>query len=339
MGQLLAILFLVGFAGLSRVAAQESVVLPPDIAAQLQRAIRQTPNHVPSVVIGLIARRPDLRVAVVSEAKRLAPYAAPAVDQAVARAFPMFGLAVATEEPQSQAYRPALPRQTVPQRASKTRRPDHAHDWSMEVELGGNRSTGNTETEALRIAAALDDHYGHWEHHYAVTFDYAEDNNTASAQRLTALVRTRLLLTDHFWAFGHADYEDDRFSSFDYRFTESLGLGYRLIDLPDLTFSIEAGPGARQTKLAAANDTETELIGRLQTDAHWQISESAALSNVSSVVIGPERTTTKSVTSLTFKIIDAMSARLGFEFRHDSDVEVGQENTDTLTTATLVYGF
>lgn len=319
-------------------AAEAQTGLPPAFAERLVQTARSSPGHMDSAVVGLIAERADLRDAVIAEAKRLVPDQAAAIDAAVARAFPGFA-GGPVSPPTNLAGRPYRPTPGRAPPGRRTPRPPAAHDWSAEVELGGNRTTGNTETESVRFAGAVDHRYGDWHHHYEATFDLARDDGKTNAQRLTTAIDTRFSISDRFWAFGHADYEDDRFGSFDYRFTEAVGLGYRLIDTESFSLSVEAGPGARQTKLIDSDDIENELIGRAKIATAWAISETAELTNDTSVVVGRERTTTKSITALTVKIIDTLSARLAFEVRNDSEVEPGREKTDTLTTATLVYGF
>lgn len=49
--------------------------------------------------------------------------------------------------------------------------------------------------------------------------------------------------------FGLVSYENDRFAGFNYRMSETLGYGYRVISQDTLTLDLEAGPGARQTQL------------------------------------------------------------------------------------------
>ena len=49
--------------------------------------------------------------------------------------------------------------------------------------------------------------------------------------------------------FATISYEDDKFSGYDYRITESVGYGRRVIDESDLSLDLEIGPGVRQSKL------------------------------------------------------------------------------------------
>jgi putative salt-induced outer membrane protein len=44
-------------------------------------------------------------------------------------------------------------------------------------------------------------------------------------------------------------------------------------------------------------------------------------------------------TALTLKIVDAFSARLSYEVRHDTDPGADADKTDTTAKATLVYDF
>ena len=102
---------------------------------------------------------------------------------------------------------------------------------------------------------------------------------------------------------------------------------------------MEAGPGARQSRLNVTDETESEITANLGAFFVWEISDTASLTNDTSVIFGSERTTTTNTTALTATVLDPIAARLSFEIRHDSNVPPGAENTDTLTKASLVYEY
>ena len=43
-------------------------------------------------------------------------------------------------------------------------------------------------------------------------------------------------------------WERDRFTGFSSRFTQAIGLGYRVVDTPNLTIAVDGGPALRQTR-------------------------------------------------------------------------------------------
>lgn len=329
---------LAGLVWLVLMAASAEAALSEPVAARLAWAATQPGSHsMEMAVVQAIARHPDAVRDIVAEAVRLAPDAAPAVVATASRWYPGFAATIA----EAGAGRPAAAaRRTptaVPTRPRAERRARKS--WFGEVELGGSRSTGNTETEQLSIAGYLGAQYGNWSQDAHVDFDFASADDETTTQRLVMDLKSRYALGQRLYAFGFVEYEDDRFSGFKYRFTETLGLGYRLLDRRNLTFDVEAGPGARQSRLNVTDETENEITANLGAFFVWEISDTANLTNDTSVIFGSERTTTTNTTALTATVLDPIAARLSFEIRHDSNVPPGAENTDTLTKASLVYQF
>lgn len=330
--------WLVGLAWFVVLAAAAEAALPEHVAARLEWAATQPGSHtMETAVVQAIARHPNSVRDIVAEAVRLAPDAAPAVVATASRWYPGFAATIA----EAAAGRPARVAQRAPTAVPTRPRaaPRARKSWFGEIELGGSRSTGNTETEQLSVAGYLGAQYGNWSQDAHVNFDFSSSDDETITQRLVMDLKSRYALSQRLYAFGFVEYEDDRFSGFKYRFTETLGLGYRLLDRRNLTFDVEAGPGARQSKLNVTDETETEITANLGAYFVWEISDTADLTNDTLIIFGTERTTTTNTTALTVTVLDPIAARLSFEIRHDSNVPPGAERTDTLTKASLVYGF
>jgi putative salt-induced outer membrane protein len=330
--------WLVGLAWFVVLSASAEAALPDAVAARLAWAATQPGSQTMEMaVVQAIASNPDSVRDIVAEAVRLAPDAAPAVVATASRWYPGFAVTIA----EAGAGRPARVAQRAPSAVPTRPRTERRErkSWFGEVELGGSRSTGNTEEEQLSIAGYLGAQYGNWSQDAHVNFDFGSSDDETTTQRLVIDLKSRYALGQRLYALGFVEYEDDRFSGFKYRFTETLGLGYRLLDRRNLTFDVEAGPGARQSRLNVTDETESEITANLGAFFVWEISDTANLTNDTSVIFGSERTTTTNTTALTATVLDPIAARLSFEIRHDSNVPPGSENTDTLTKASLVYEY
>jgi putative salt-induced outer membrane protein len=335
--------------------AQEG--LPPQAAAELVRAAAEKePHHMRVVVVSVIARHPSLRAVIVREAVRLRPEWAPDIATAAVRAFPFFvqdiAAAATTGQPGERrraigeaiaAARPEMHiRIPVEAKVPEAPQPEPAPPpsrWSGHVELGGSRSTGNTDRTQFSGAVRVKYEKARWEHKANLSFDFARDDGQTTAQRLVANLEPRYRLTPRTFAFGFGEYEDDRFGGFSYRLTEVVGLGYRLVDEEAVKLIVEAGPGSRQSKVKSTGDTEVEVVGQFKGDFAWKLSDSATLSDNLVAVAGSERHTIDNTTALTMKIVDRLSGKLSFNVRHNTDVPAGTESTDTLTKGSLVYDF
>jgi putative salt-induced outer membrane protein len=65
----------------------------------------------------------------------------------------------------------------------------------------------------------------------------------------------------------------------------------------------------------------------------------SALTQSFTTDIGEELTVSKFDIGLETNIIGSITTKIAFQARHISDVPVGTENTDTMTSVSLVYNF
>jgi putative salt-induced outer membrane protein len=210
--------------------------------------------------------------------------------------------------------------------------------WEGEIELSGNRSTGNTKETGLGLAGKALVDLGEWRHKFGGLVEFQRSAGTTTKQRFLATYDINYELSARSYVFGMMQYEDDRFGGFEYRFSETAGLGYMVLDNDTFRWSLEAGPGARHTKLEAQS-LDTEFVGFGRSDFLWRFSDHSELSHVLGVFVGSDRTSLDTTLALKMRINGALSARLSYNYRYNSNVPVGNLRTDTLTKAALVYDF
>lgn len=313
--------------------AHAQVQLPAQIAAALERAADAgggatgAPRNdaLITTVIAAIAARPDLAQTIVTRATSLAHSDPRQIVAAAAQAFPGLPIGSSAISPVSHAAGGARATGISP--------------WSGELAVGGSKNTGNSETTDVSLGARLGYTSDGWHHDASVSYEFASDQGQETENRIEAEGSTRYDFADRAYVKGRVSYENDDFSGFDYRLTESVALGYRLIETEDVIWSVEAGPGARHSKVELTGDVDTELVGVAQSDFVWQLSETAAFSNLTRVTAGGDTTTTKSITALDLKVFENVTGRVSFEVRHDSNPPPGTESTDTTTKLSAVYGF
>lgn len=210
--------------------------------------------------------------------------------------------------------------------------------WSGEATIGGSVISGNTEEQAINAGLSLDRKVGKWEHGFVLLADYSRNNGETTKQRLAANYGTKWFAWERGYVFGLIDFEYDDFLQFDYRLSEAIGLGYRVLQTERMTLDIEGGPGARQTQFETGG-MENEFIFVLASDYDFQIREGLKFTNDTSMFLGSDRSTFNNIAALTAQLTDRISGRFSFEAQHDTSVPVGQVRTETATRASLVYGF
>ena len=210
--------------------------------------------------------------------------------------------------------------------------------WKASAELGFVTTSGNTETETLNAKASASTDREQWRHKGEVTALKSSDAVNTTAEKYTLMVQSDYKLEGKNFLFGVVTYDDDKFSGYDYRVTEAIGYGRRVIEETDMTLDLEIGPGARQSKLDSG-ETDSEGLIRAAAIYNWTISKTSKFGEALTVEAGEDVTVTKSVTSLSSQIEGNLSMKVTFTYKNTSEVPVGVEETDTETAITLVYNF
>jgi putative salt-induced outer membrane protein len=211
-------------------------------------------------------------------------------------------------------------------------------DWKGEGEFGYVSTSGNTDTTNLKARLGLVNERDMWRHSAMLEALNASDNDVTTAERYAATWQTDYKFAEFDYIFGRIHYETDKFSGYDYRISETIGYGRRVLHRDDMTLDLEAGPGARQSKLETG-ESENEMIFRLAGRYAWQITEQSRFTQDLAFDIGEDATITKSVTALQASIVGNLSMKLSYTVENVSDVPPGVKKTDTQTAATLVYSF
>ena len=211
-------------------------------------------------------------------------------------------------------------------------------EWTGSGELGYVATSGNTDTRNLAAKIGLINDREKWRHSLGLEALNSENEGDTTAERYFAGWQSDYKLSEQDYLFGRLSYEDDKFSGYEYRTTENIGYGRRVLNRENMTLDLEIGPGARQSKLETGG-TENEFILRIAGRYGWQISDTAKFTQELSADIGEDATISKSVTALQADVMNNLAMKVSFTAKNTSDVPDGIDKTDTETALTLVYGF
>lgn len=212
-------------------------------------------------------------------------------------------------------------------------------DWTNEVEFGAVVTTGNTEQENFKLKAESILDGTTMKHTGSFDALRVAENDVTTAEKYYAFYQADFKLDDHQSLFGRVAYEDDRFSGFAYQADATAGYSRHLYESETMTLTGDVGGGFRRSENDLTGATNTEFIARLAANYTWQVSESARFRQFLSAEIGADSTITRSETSLQSTIVGALAMKIALEIKHQSDVPVGRDKTDTETSVTLVYSF
>lgn len=220
--------------------------------------------------------------------------------------------------------------------------------WSGEGSFSASTSTGNTETSQLGLGLTLDYETGRWIYGVTASADYGETDGTETQNRFLFGGKADVQLGDKLFGFGQGSYESDEFSGFESRIFVGGGLGYHIFEQDNLKWDVRGGPGFKidevrpiMTNGVITTPGETEesfsVIGN--SDLAFKFNENVGLTNVTTGLYAKESTQLTNTTALTATLTNALSARMSFDVRHDTNPPAGFEATDTVTKASLVYKF
>ena len=220
--------------------------------------------------------------------------------------------------------------------------------WTGEGELGAFQSSGNTESVGVAAALRLDREGIDWTHSIRLRADYQRQNGSTSREQFAASYEPRWQFDENIFAYGLAQYERDRIQGFSSRYSVSGGLGYRILDNPKLKLSLKAGPAYRVTDFTDGTSAD-RLAGLVGIDFDWQMLDRLKLTQdvealaetggEATMIFDGANTTINLVTGLDFRVSNRLRSRLSYKVEYDSNPPAGSEGTDTLTRATLIYGF
>lgn len=217
--------------------------------------------------------------------------------------------------------------------------PDPTADpWSGKVAVGYLATSGNTESSSLNSAFAVAYTTGRWTHAVDAAAINTTEDDQAIAEAYAVGWKTEFNMTDKDFLFGRVNWRKDRFSGYDQQFSQSIGYGRRLIDSGVHFLNAEIGAGARQSELSDGT-AEDDFIVRGGLNYRWQFSEQAQFTQDFATESGSQNTYIESVTAIKASLIGALALVVSYTVKNNSEVPVGNEETDTFSALSLEYRF
>lgn len=210
--------------------------------------------------------------------------------------------------------------------------------WKGQIELGAFRSTGNTSNFGYTGALKLDRKGIDWQHTIQVSADYQKDSGTVTRDQFGASYQPRYTLNEGFFTYGRLQYERDQIQGFRNRYSFSGGLGYRVLNKPDMHLSLEVGPALRRTNFVD-DASETTWSTLTSMDFDWKLNGTLKLSQVASSYLGSDNNTFTSLTGIEAGMAKGLKVKLSYSVEHETAPPAGTLQTDTISRFSLVYGF
>jgi len=211
--------------------------------------------------------------------------------------------------------------------------------WSGSGQLGFSMTSGNSDTENLNAGLSLKRESGRWISDMSLDMLRASSDDIETAERYTVNTKTGYKFNDKDYAYYGTRYDQDKFSGFDYTITTAVGWGHKFHDTEESRLITEIGLGYK-TEALDIDRTENNggvIVGKL--DYMRQLTDTIKFENVLVVEAGDDNSFLQNDLGFSFAINDKFAIKLAHQIRHNTDAPIGNDSTDTLVSANLVYDF
>lgn len=215
--------------------------------------------------------------------------------------------------------------------------------WAGNAELGFIETSGNSDTQSVNGKFGLSREKDALKTSLKTEALTSKENGTTSKEKYVADFKVDYSLDEFDYLTSNINYEDDRFSGYEYQYTFSLGYGYRAWNDEDGKLDLEIGPGYRRNVLDQRDDrgkkVEDEAVGRAALNLEVNISDNAKFTEVITIEGGESNVIYKSDMGLQSTLVGALAMKINYQVKYTEEVPEDTENTESQVGVTLVYSF
>ncbi|PCI75385.1 MAG: hypothetical protein COB20_13045 [SAR86 cluster bacterium] len=210
---------------------------------------------------------------------------------------------------------------------------------ATELELGAIFTSGNTENENIKYKVTIDwDQSDSWDFQFTSDGFRSSQDGISNAQRLYHTGSANYTINTDSYVQSRIAYENDKFSGFESQSDVTVSYGRNMLqNRANMALGLTAGVGVRRSETEF--DTESVAITRLAADYNWNVSESAEFIQDFSIEAGSDSSIYRSETGIQTDILENLSLKFSVKVKHQTDVPINREKTDTETAITLVLNF
>ena len=222
---------------------------------------------------------------------------------------------------------------------------------SVKAQVGYVSSHGDTNTQTANAKLSVIYSVGDWKHDLELAGLYGKSNDIVSAERLVAGWQSNYNYSLRSYVFGALDYDDDKFSGFQYQETVSAGLGYSIVKRADATLDAQLGVGYRRLRpetleplpdgdyLRTALPQESAAVATASIKGSYAFNSVTKLTDVLATQSGSDNTMVQNDLNLQVNMSKMLAITAGYELVHNTSPPAGLVKTDTLVTFNLTYAF
>jgi putative salt-induced outer membrane protein len=230
--------------------------------------------------------------------------------------------------------------------------PPPQDQWIGKGQLGFLSSHGNSDAESLNGNLDLLRYDGPWKNEIYVGGLYGKNSGIVSAERWETRGQSNYTISGDLFAFGGLRYEHDLFDGFQYQWSATGGLGYKLINTDSTKLTAQVGAGYRRLRPEVIDKDDTgevisrtpldasgEAIGTVGVDFSYAFTKTTILTNKFLMEAGSSDTLLHDDLALTVKMSDKLALSVGYGITDNTKPPPPLKKLDTVASVNLVFAF
>lgn len=210
--------------------------------------------------------------------------------------------------------------------------------WYGSLSASGNATSGNSDTGNFGLGSS----FGHFDgvngHDVDLTYTYQEEDGNANANSFSGSYRYSRYFNPDFFAYGQLFGKYDEFGSFEEDYFAGVGLGYRVVNTRDVTWSLLGGPGYRSAKLSDGSEFDEGAFS-LGSKLYWGINDSTFVNMDTGILYSDSDTAVFNDLGLNVSLGGPLALRTSLRTEYHTDPLDGDDSTDQTFGVSLVYTF
>ena len=210
---------------------------------------------------------------------------------------------------------------------------------ATQLELGAIFTSGNTENENIKYEVTVDwNQSENWKYQFTSDGFRSSQDGVSNAQRLYHTASGNHTINPNSYLQGRIAYENDKFSGFESQSDITVSYGRNMLQSRvNMILGLTGGIGIRRSETEF--ETQSVIIARLAANYGWNVSESADFIQDFSIETGSDSSIYRSETGIQTDIRENLSLKFSVKVKHQTEVPLYREKTDTETAITLVLNF
>lgn len=206
------------------------------------------------------------------------------------------------------------------------------------VALRGTMSTGNTDSADLGIGANLGFYDGTNGYEAIFSYSYGEQDGAENENRLLYSLEYTRDFGTRWYGYATVQGSSDDYASYTQDTFAGIGIGYKLIERPDVTWYVSGGPGYRWMEMADGTQVEEEAVS-LSSNYTARLSDTVLGTLDTDVIYSDTDMVVYNDIGLNVSMTDALALRTSLSSEYHSDPLPGADDLDNTFGVSLVHSF